>query len=519
MTASGPVVETGSGKVRGVHEGGVDIFRGIPYGVQQRYRACSPAPAWAGIREGSIFGAVAPQKPLPVVEGYPLGPFDLGGPQSEDCLHLNVWTPSTAGSPRPVMVWIHGGAFTLGSGSTPSTDPATLAAQHDVVVVSINYRLGALGFLNLTPFLPNDGLTPNPGLLDQIAALRWVQENVGAFGGDPANVTVFGVSAGAMCIGALLAAPTAAGLFRRAICQSGAGHNVHSLGASERVAAGVLAQLDLRPSDAKRILDLPTEAIVDAQERYYDVVAMLTRPGPWVGTEPPLGAWSMGYQPVIDGEILPTHPVEAVKAGASSDVDLIVGTMLHDQRASELLDPGVATNRDELAAAVAARIRGEDRVARADAIADAYIKAMPEVPVLRVYSEIETDRVFRVPANRLADAHSSQGGKTYEYLFTWESPLPMLGASHGLDMPFLFDQLAEPGMDTFVGSGPEATALTDAMRTAWTAFARTGDPSGASLGDWPRYTTADPKMMELGHQCTTRAANDEPELAAWDGLL
>ncbi len=449
------VVETCHGSVRGVQKGGVLQFRGLPFAAppvgELRWRAPQPPAPWSGVRDGAEFGHVAPQPP-PQITLLPRPP-DLQS--SEDCLTLNVFTPGTGAGRRPVMVWIHGGAFTAGSGRNAWYNGSSFA-RHGVVVVTINYRLGALGFLRLP-----DG--SNRGLLDQALALGWVKENIAAFGGDPDNVTVFGESAGGMSVGALMGMPGAAGLFRKAVLQSGAASNAMTPERAADVAERMCAKLGglegLRAAPAERIVEAQTEVVAES--------------GPDM---------RLPFQPVVDGTVLPEPPVEAVRGGSAASVRLLTGT-----------------NRDEftlfLAGMPGGRELTDDRLVRrlerqhpgdGRAIYDGYralLGARATPP--DIWTAIETDRVFRVPAIRLAEAAARHSADVWMYLFTWTSPAfdGALGSCHALEIPFVWNSLLE-GTRGFTGGGREAEALAAEMHRAWIAFAEAGDPG------WERYEPA-----------------------------
>src|SRR5215469_11864492 len=448
-------VETRYGTVEGLERGGVGQFRGIPFAApptgRRRWRPPAPPEPWPGVRDATRFSPIAPQPPnrISIISR----PESL--PQDEDCLTLNVFTPGPGSGARPVMVWIHGGGFTAGSGRNPWYD-GTSFARDGVVVVTINYRLGALGFLHLEE-LPGSG---NCGLLDQVAALRWVQENIAAFGGDPANVTVFGESAGGMSVGALLGMPAAAGLFHRAIPQSGAASSVQAAVEAGDVADRVLARL----GGLDALLAAPADRVLQAQAEVTEE----------------LGPRRLGFRPVVDGGYLPRPPLEAVRAGSAAPVALLTGT-----------------NRDEMTLFLAAtpdfRQAGEDVVVRrleralpgrGRSLYDEYRSVLgASAAPADVWVAVETDRVFRVPAIRLAEAMAGHGGDRWMYLFTWESPAMdgALRACHALEIPFVWDSLAVRGTEAFAGGGPAAEALAKEMHAAWVAFARTGDPG------WDRY--------------------------------
>lgn len=452
-----PVVVTGSGRVAGIDRGGVLQFRGLPYAAAPigdlRWHPPQPPAPWAGIRQADRFGPVAPQVPSPLT----LLPRADNVEISEDCLSLNVYTPSTDGTPRPVLVWIHGGAFTGGSGRNPWYNGSSFARQ-GVVVVTINYRLGALGFLQLGDEFPGSG---NCGLLDQVAALRWVQDNIAAFGGDPRNVTVFGESAGAMSVGALLAMPAAEGLFQGAILQSGAASSASDMARAEETAARLVSRLG--GLDALR--SAPVERLLAAQS---EVVAERGAPG---GRLP--------FQPVVDRATLPHLPLESIRKGSAAGVRLLTGTTRDEMTLLLAAVPGWRDVSEEQV------VRRVDRAVpgRGRSLYDAYrgligASAMPA----DLWASIETDRVFRIPAIHLAEAMGRRTPNVWMYLFTWESPAldGALGACHALELPFVWNTLSE-ATESFTGGGPEARALAEAMHGSWVRFAAGGDPG------WPRY--------------------------------
>lgn len=462
------VVETACGRVRGRRSRGAWTFRGIPYARPPvgplRFAPPEPPEPWAGVRDGTEFGPVAVQRPA----GLEAMLGARRPPSSEDCLTLNVWTPAPDGGRRPVMVWVHGGAFLSGSGAVPWYDGANLAAR-DVVVVTCNYRLGALGFLHLDA-VPGSG---NAGLLDQVAALGWVAEHAAAFGGDPGNVTVFGESAGAMSIGALLGLPAARDRFHRAVLQSGACAHVHTREEADRVTHEVLAELD-RPASVEDLRAVPVERLLDAQ------AAVVARHA----AEPLSG---LPFQPVVDGVALPEHPLDAVAAGRVA-ADLVVGTTLEEARLFTLVDPRLADlDEARLSAWCDLAANGTGR-APGEALA-AYRRRLGEAPVRAVWDAVLTDRVFRIPAIRLAERQSTYR-PTHMYLFTWSTPAfgGALGSCHALEIPFVFDNLDAPGTGMFVGEVTDGMrAMATAMADAWAGFARDGRPAAPGMPDWPRY--------------------------------
>lgn len=493
------IVQTTYGAVEGAQEQGHQSFKGIPFAAppvgELRFRPPQPPGPWSGTRDARRFGLSAPQPPasLPGMES---------GPQGEDCLYLNVYTPAADGARRPVMVWIHGGGFTGGSGSQALYDGGPLAVRGDVVVVTINYRLGALGYVDIRA-IGGEG-TANAGQLDQIAALEWVRDNVAALGGDPEDVTVFGESAGGMAVATLLAMPEARGLFRRAIPQSGAAHHTRTSAQAVRAAELLLEELG-DGADVRRLREAPPEQIVAAQAR---VSARLRRGG-------------LGFAPVIDGATLPIHPLEAVRAGAARDIALLVGT---NRDESKLFRMGVASDKiDEQQ--LLRRVRGvlADE-SRAEHVVSGYREARSgraSTEPVELFDAIESDRTFRIPAIRLAEAQRPHQPNTWSYLFCWESPARRgaLGACHALELPFMFGTLDAPTMDRFAGKGPDAQRLSTRMMDAWLAFARSGDPNGGDLPRWDPYDAKRRATLVFDRECALEDAPLDAERRAWEGLI
>jgi len=502
------IARTGQGRVEGREKEGVLLFAGIPYATpptgDARFRPPRPHQGWEGVRSAKRFGKVAPQMPSPL--GGFLDALDLDW--DEDCLTLNVATPALDDTPRPVMVWLHGGAFLTGTAATPWYNGASFAQRGDVVVVSVNYRLGALGFLYLGERCGELARSGNSGILDQIAALEWVRDNIRGFGGDPDNVTIFGESAGGMSVGTLLGAPAARGLFHRAIPQSGACHNSLSPEVAARVAE--LFCKKAGTSDAEELRRLPVERILEAQTSTLVHLAS-DRSTIGDGRSMPLG---MAFQPVVDGEVLPKPPIEAVREGAAADVALLTGTNLDEQHLFLFANPP-KLDRVKL-------VKWLDRVLGAGARAlDTYASSRPEAGEDDLFSAILTDQTFRIPAIRLAEAQSAHQEKTYLYLFTWASRAfgGRLGACHALEIPFVFNNLSRGGVEAFLGKGSPPTRLAEAMHEAWIAFAHRGAPNHSGIEQWPAFEISRRATMEFGDRIGIIDDPNASERKLWDGLL
>ncbi len=491
-STSNLVVRTTGGDIVGREHHGVVQFAGVPYAAApvgpRRFRAPQPPEPWSGTRDTTAFGPVSWQAKGSMASL--LGSAELH--LDEDCLSLNVQTPALDGGSRPVMVWIHGGGFDSGSGSTPWYDGSSFAARRDVVVVSLNYRLGALGFLHLGG--PNglgdeyasSGLS---GILDQVAALQWVHDNVAAFGGDPGNVTIFGESAGAMSVGTLLGLPAAQGLFQKAILQSGGSSNVHSAAVADELTAALLAELGT--TDAEVLLTADPRTILDAQVA---VSAAAGRGG--AGS----GAVGLPFQPVVDGVELPVPPLEAVRQGLSAHVPVLVGTTADEWNLFSLAGGGVAD--DEALHRRVGRLTSESEAAE---LVATYRADRPGAPPSDVLNAVFTDVVFRMPALRLLEAQvAHQPDRTFQYLFSWRSRAfgGVLGACHALEIPFVFNTTRAPGAEMFLGEPPDAVGVADlalAMHDAWAAFAHHGHPHHDGLPhDWPAFDTDRRPVMEFG---------------------
>ncbi len=483
-------VSIANGILQGRSTPGSTAFLGIPFAEPPvgplRWAPPSPALAWTGTRDATTFGP-APWQP----SGGPLDGLVPGmgsDEQSDDCLNLNVWTPSVDDS-RPVLVWIHGGAFSLGAGSLSVYDGSRLAAATNTVVVTINYRLGALGFL----VIDDPSCTPNVGLLDQVAALEWVRNNISAFGGDPDNVTIFGESAGGGSVLSLLSMPSAVGLFQRAIIQSGATDLLLDRDKAQLVAEAVARAAGLETVDVDALRAMSGAQIIEAQAN-----AAMELFGT-VGTMP--------FHPVVDGVVLPHTWLEAASSGFNP-VPVIIGTNRDEMDLFKMFDPQAGSlTTDGL------RTRFEAVGGNVDALIDAYRSTGASEPP-EAWRRANTDIAMWLPALRIAEARSAHG-PTWMYRFDWEASSPDMGSPHGVDIPFPFTTIDVDEWDTFVSDPEQAMSLASLMQRSWADFAAEGVPS---LGDqdWPSYSADERATAILGRDVTVERDPNRQVRQAWN---
>ena len=502
--ATSPIVNTLHGKVRGRVTDGIYVFRGIPFAAPPfgafHLRAPQAVEPWTGVRDALVDGPKPPQPPFPGTENAPAS-WDRS-PVGEDCLNLNIWTPDPGASRLPVMIWITGGSFRAGSNAWYD---GSRFARDGVVCVAINYRSGPEGFLYV-----REG-TPNRGLLDQIAAMQWVRDNIAAFGGDPGNVTLCGESAGAMSIGVLLAVPRAAGLFRRAILQSGAAHFAIPREAALRIGDRFAEKLGVASThDAMAAISF--ERLIAAHgELDADVIAR-SDPEYWGVSM----AGAMLTQPVIDGEVIPSVPIERIRAGSAKGVDVIVGTNVDDWRLFLAFTGAITQITAEMLTGPLARYGPNSFAAYglpSDHALAAYRSMYPSASPGDLLAAIQTDWWCRIPAIRLADAHVNDTSRTYMYEFGWPTPAAggLFGACHALEIPFVFDTI-DKGPDQMLGeflvNAPQS--LANAMHSAWVSFVARGDAG------WPEYDLTRRATIRFD---TVSQVIDDPrvvERALWD---
>jgi para-nitrobenzyl esterase len=506
------MIETTLGDISGFEMQGTHAFLGIPYAAPpvppHRFMPPRPMTPWAGVRQATRYGDQARQILFPFLDpaldndpkydatrDYHRGIDAKGMPYSEDCLSLNVWTPGISGK-RPVLVWLHGGGFASGAGSWGWSSGETMAAAQDVVVVTLNHRLNIFGFL----CLDRDGYAPNVGMLDIIAALEWVRDNIAAFGGDPANVTIFGQSGGGMKVSTLMAMPAARGLFHKAIVQSGPFLRAIPRDRADEIAARMLARLGVQRHNLAALQTISPEALLDA-------FASVREGAPGVPRQ---------FGPVIDGDSLPADPFEPIASPLAADVPMLIGAT--SEEVTSLIgfnDPSIYTITDaDLADRLAAYFAFPKSVVE-PAIA-AYRAARPGHSASRLFAAIASDWRFGFGSTLQAERQSVQA-PVYAYLLSWQSPVQggVMGAAHNLCMPLVFGKHKAPGV---TGDGPAHFALADAVQVAWASFARSGNPNHPGLPAWPRYDAATRQTMRLDSVCQVEANPHAAERAAQAAL-
>lgn len=470
----GPVVQTTAGPVQGTVEGDLDVFRGIPYAAppvgERRWLPPAPVEPWTEPRDASQLGPACPQDP----DEHEMSE---GTPTSEDCLTVNVWTPSTTGS-APVMVFLHGGGFVAGSTWDPWYEGARLA-ERGVVLVTPQYRIGPFGWLDLSSLGPDYATSANNGLLDQMAALRWVRENAAAFGGDPDNVTVFAESAGAISLSALLGAPSADGLYDRVILQSGTAGTVASREWSQRVfdrfvdLAGVAAPQDLT--------GLSTDELLSAAREIYATEFADT-----------------AFHPVVDGTVVPDLPMNRIASADGPDVPTMIGTNLDEGRYWLYYIPELDRLPLRYYRPWLEHLVGE----RADEVVADYRTERPELDDAQTGMALAGDVGFRMPAIRMAEALTARDVPVWMYLATMPSPEfdGRMGTPHAMELPFLFGTLESDRAPELVGDDPANPALSDAIQRLWVSFATDGVPRATGVPEWPLYDSDTRATMILDHE-------------------
>ena len=502
----GAVVETTGGKVRGLQSNGVHSFKGIPYGAStagaNRFMAPKKREPWSGVRDAFKFGHQSPQNmhftDVLAPQADPKEGFD------EDCLVLNVWTPGpNDGRKRPVMFWIHGGGFAQESGSWPWIDGAALARRGDVVVLTINHRLNIFGYLDLGEIGGEKyAASGNAGMLDLIAGLEWVRDNIAQFGGDPDNVMIFGESGGGAKVSTLLAMPAAKGLFHRAAIQSGSMLRAATQKDATDLAFAALKELGVEKSNLDEIQTLPVEKLLSVKVGALQL--SLRKGGP-----------RGGFGPVVDGKYLPTHPFDPTAPAPSADIPLLVGCTQYEAAFFFLQDKAVFSLTD---ADLHKRVEDILPEPEASHAIEVYKKANPGATPTDIFLLLASDRLMRMDAIKLSERKFKQGkAPVHMYLFEWKSPAMggKLRAPHTVEIPFVFDNTDIP---TVMTKSPTAAALAEKTSSAWIAFARNGDPNHGGLPNWPAYSTTTRSTMILDNTC--KVVNDPGKLERefWESL-
>ena len=497
-SSSVAVAQTANGKVAGYIQDGVTIFKGIPYAKADRFEAPVQADSWEGIRSCRQYGPVSPQGAR---SGWANDEIAFAfnwndGVQGEDCLRLNVWTPALDSRKRPVMVWLHGGGYSAGSGQElPSYDGTSLAFAEDVVVVSINHRLNVLGFLDLSAYGEKYAKSANAGLLDIVASLKWVRDNIAAFGGDPSNVTIFGQSGGGGKVTTLLATPCAKGLFHKAIVQSGSMLRTMESKYSRKIGIATVRNLGLDASSIDKISEVPYGELLAAGEKAIaQVKAEADRDG--------VASFIFGWAPTVDGAVLPSQPFDPQAPAISADIPMIIGTTRHEFSMTTYVPALRNAGREEVIGILKGRY-GEGTERFLELFAKAYPGSKPA-------DMLDADFVFRPSAIEQALRKSLQGAApVYMYMFNWESPVldGILRSTHCMEIPFVFNNADRHASMT--GGGAQAMELASKMSHCWAEFARCGKPSAEGLPEWEPFEAEKRAVMFFDNTCKMSYSHDK----------
>ncbi|MEZ5440136.1 MAG: carboxylesterase family protein [Lysobacterales bacterium] len=498
-SSTGPVVEIATGRLQGQRRGPVQRFLGIPYAQSiagaNRFRPPQSVEPWTGVRQADRYADSSPQQPAematPVTPAFQPPDYVRSG---DDCLALNVWAPADASGPLPVMVWLHGGGWTSGSGSCAIYDGENLARRGDVVVVTLNHRLGASGLTDLSRLGEDFADSANLGIRDMLAALHWVRDNIAAIGGDPDRVTIFGESGGGWKVATMLGVPAAKGLFHRAIIESGPLIRFMEPAAADEVAQSLLKALGISSSDPQKLFELDAADIIAAEAAVLAATPMsMSTPG-----------FPTGFWPVLDGELIPAHVFDGRAAPSSLDVPLLIGQtgtefslfMLGDRSAYDL-------DGEQLQQRVSQTFGAAD----ASGIIDRYRSDYPADNPSALWFRIYSDYGMAVLSSEVMDVRAVPGAApVYAYRFNWKTPIHegKLHSPHTIEIPFVFDNATTEAGRIMTGGGAEVAALADRVSTAWVNFARSGQPSAEGLPPWPAYSRADRHSLHIDNSSQVR---------------
>lgn len=494
------ILNTKLGKIQGYLEDTIEIYKGIPYAKPPignlRFQEPQPKDRWDEIIDCTQFGPIAPQHQHddPKIELH----------EDEDCLYLNIWTPASDNKKRPVMVWIHGGGFFIGAGSRPRSDGIKLASYGNVVVVSFNYRIGALGFLNLP------GIPPNLGIQDQILALKWIKENIEAFGGNSDNITIFGESAGGQSVAILLTIPSSKGFFHRAIIQSGnANPKNFEQKRSIEGAKEFIAKLDIDKENVDELRSVPLEKIIATQKKIVGGI---------------LNVKSSPFWPWMDGKIIPEQPIEIIRKGDNHQVPVMIGYNENELGfLSEILNNSNIVKKKVILKFVRSSIQ-KDIMSKEDLeklivlYREIFKKRYPDNSML-FWSEILSDSMFKIPIVRQLEAHAINQSNIYCYVFSYKSP--KFGfALHTFEIPFVFNTIDKNDLaDGAAEISDESKKLTKIMMDTWISFARKGNPNNEKIPKWPEYNLEKRIIMKLSVNPEIIETNEDPLLKIWNGIL
>ncbi len=494
-------IKTRMGEIAGIQNSNYQAFLGIPYvrppTGNLRFSEPVPLEPWGGVKNCTKFGSIAPQ--------HQTDTPPMHQKEEENCLFLNVWTPKADNEKRPVLCWIHGGAFLNGAGSRPRLNGARLAVHGNVVVVTFNYRLGALGFLNLSP------IPPNLGIQDQVAALKWIKENISSFGGNPENITIFGESAGAGSVSVLLTIPSAKGLFQRAIMESGVAHprDFEPISANKG-AEKFIAKLKISQENIEELRQIPLKKLLRIQQKVGGLIGL---------------SFDNPFRPYIDGKVIPEHPLESMRKGEINNVPIIVGNNLNE---AGIIDNFFRLASDETKVkplitmlkknTESFGIKKEDLQILLEKYREIARDLYAEKPY-KVWDLFFTDLIFRVPTTRQLEAYIKHQQQAYCYIFTHGASQDN-NAFHTIEIPFVFGNLDTKDIsESFTGMGEVAEKLSKTIMDTWVTFAKSGNPNHEGLPEWPTYDTQRRATMMFGPEVKIELAPMENLRKAWDNIL